>query len=71
MFIMVVQAFGTPEKQILIETVFAQRIQAAQGKSLYGFDLFKLLASSSYSAYSAGQSLWFPGWLEAINNDQN
>eukprot|EP00983_Pelagomonas_calceolata_P102095 1158766-Pelagomonas_calceolata.AAC.3 len=22
-------------------------------------------------AYSAGQSLWLPGWLEAINNNQN
>ena len=32
------QAFGTPEKQILIEPVFAQWIQAAQGKTAYGFD---------------------------------
>ena len=38
------QAFGTPEKQILIEPVFAQWIQAAQGKTAYGFDF--LLASS-------------------------
>ena len=33
-----VVAFGQPEKQILIEPVFAQFIQAASGKALYGFD---------------------------------
>jgi len=65
----VMQAFGTPEKQILIEPVFAQWIQAAHGKSLYGFDL--LLSSSASPAVSASQSLWLPGWLEAINNNQN
>jgi hypothetical protein len=35
----VVVAFGTPEKQILVEPVFAQWIQAAHGKLLYGFDV--------------------------------
>jgi photosystem I P700 chlorophyll a apoprotein A2 len=65
----VMLAFGTPEKQILIEPVFAQWIQAAQGKALYGFDF--LLSSSSSAAYANGQSLWLPGWLEAINNNQN
>jgi photosystem I P700 chlorophyll a apoprotein A2 len=65
----VMLAFGTPEKQILIEPVFAQWIQAAHGKSLYGFDF--LLSSSSSSAAAAGQALWLPGWLEAINNNQN
>src|SRR3712207_2068800 len=49
----VVVAFGTPEKQILIEPVFAQFIQGAHGKALYGFDL--LLSSSSSVAFSAGQ----------------
>jgi len=44
----VMQAFGTPEKQILIEPVFAQYIQAAQGKSIYGFGL--LLASQENPA---------------------
>ena len=63
------QAFGTPEKQILIEPVFAQWIQAAQGKTAYGFDY--LLASSSSAASVAGQSIWLPGWLQAINNDSN
>jgi photosystem I P700 chlorophyll a apoprotein A2 len=63
------QAFGTPEKQILIEPVFAQWIQAAQGKALYGFDV--LLASSSSPAATASQSVWLPGWLSAINGSTN
>jgi len=57
----VMQAFGTPEKQILIEPVFAQYIQAAQGKSIYGFDV--LLASQGNPANVASQSIWLPGWL--------
>jgi len=65
----VVQAFGTPEKQILIEPVFAQWIQASHGKALYGFDV--LLSSSGSVAFAAGQSLWLPGWLEGINNNSN
>merc|ERR1739848_752136 len=32
----VVQAFGHSERQILIEPVFAQWIQAASGKMIYG-----------------------------------
>merc|ERR1712100_548600 len=35
----VVVAFGTPEKQILVEPVFAQWIQASSGKAMYGFDV--------------------------------
>ena len=58
------QAFRTPENQILIEPVFAQWIQAANGKSLYGFDF--LLSSSTSSAASASQRLWLPGWLELL-----
>jgi photosystem I P700 chlorophyll a apoprotein A2 len=65
----VMQAFGTPEKQILIEPVFAQWIQASHGKTAYGFDL--LLSQPNSVAYSAGQSLWLPGWLEAINSNTN
>ncbi len=65
----VMQAFGTPEKQILIEPVFAQWIQASQGKTAYGFDL--LLSQTNSVAYSASQSLWLPGWLEAINSNTN
>nr|NP_045213.1 photosystem I P700 chlorophyll a apoprotein A2 [Cyanidium caldarium]Q9TLQ6.1 RecName: Full=Photosystem I P700 chlorophyll a apoprotein A2; AltName: Full=PSI-B; AltName: Full=PsaB [Cyanidium caldarium]AAF12881.1 unknown [Cyanidium caldarium]WDB00145.1 photosystem I P700 chlorophyll a apoprotein A2 [Cyanidium caldarium] len=65
----VVVAFGNPEKQILIEPIFAQWIQATSGKTLYGFNV--LLASSSSSATQAAQSLWLPNWLEAINNNNN
>ena len=65
----VMQAFGTPEKQILIEPVFAQWIQAAQGKTAYGFDF--LLSTSDSAASVASQSIWLPGWLQAINSDTN
>jgi len=64
-----VVAFGQPEKQILVEPVFAQFIQAASGKTLYGFDT--LLASTTSSASVASQELWLPNWLEAINNSKN
>ena len=39
----VVVAFGNPEKQILIEPVFAQFVQAAQGKMMYGLMLYYLI----------------------------
>jgi photosystem I P700 chlorophyll a apoprotein A2 len=64
----VIQAFGTPERQILIEPIFAQWIQAAQGKALYGFDV--LLASPNNTARLASQELWLPGWLTAINSSE-
>ena len=64
----VMLAFGTPEKQILIEPLFAQWIQAAHGQSLYGFDA--LLSSDQSLAYRA-DALWLPGWLNAINNQTN
>ena len=38
----VVVAFGNPEKQILIEPVFAQFVQAAQGKMMYGLSLIHI-----------------------------
>jgi photosystem I P700 chlorophyll a apoprotein A2 len=65
----VIQAFGTPERQILIEPIFAQWIQGAQGKALYGFDI--LLSSPNNQASLASQNIWLPGWLAAINNDAN
>nr|UNJ15970.1 photosystem I P700 chlorophyll a apoprotein A2 [Cyanidioschyzonaceae sp. 3]WDB00337.1 photosystem I P700 chlorophyll a apoprotein A2 [Cyanidiococcus yangmingshanensis] len=65
----VVVAFGNPEKQILIEPIFAQWIQATSGKALYGFHV--LLSSSTSNATTAAQQLWLPGWLEAINNESN
>jgi photosystem I P700 chlorophyll a apoprotein A2 len=63
----VVVAFGTPEKQILIEPVFAQWIQAAHGKALYGFDT---LLSNPDSITQTGAA-WLPGWLDAINSGTN
>uniref|UniRef100_A0A251VF88 photosystem I n=1 Tax=Helianthus annuus TaxID=4232 RepID=A0A251VF88_HELAN len=56
----VMLAFGTPEKQILIEPIFAQWIQSAHGKTSYGFDI--LLSSTSGPAFNAGRSIWLPGW---------
>ena len=64
----VVVAFGTPEKQILIEPVFAQFIQAAHGKALYGMDV--LLSNPDSFASNAGAA-WLPGWLDAINSGTN
>ncbi|KAL4184127.1 hypothetical protein AMTRI_Chr11g101820 [Amborella trichopoda] len=65
----VMLAFGTPEKQILIEPIFAQWIQSAHGKTSYGFDV--LLSSTNGPAFNAGRSLWLPGWLNAINENGN
>ncbi|KAK8934159.1 Photosystem I P700 chlorophyll a apoprotein A2 [Platanthera zijinensis] len=62
-------AFGTPEKQILIEPIFAQWIQSAHGKTSYGFDV--LLSSTNSPAFNAGRSIWLPGWLNAINENSN
>uniref|UniRef100_A0A1Y3BTX2 photosystem I n=1 Tax=Helianthus annuus TaxID=4232 RepID=A0A1Y3BTX2_HELAN len=45
----VMLAFGTPEKQILIEPIFAQWIQSAHGKTSYGFDI---LLSSRVARHS-------------------
>lgn len=68
----VVVAFGTPEKQILIEPVFAQWIQAAHGKLLYGFDtLLSNPDSVAYTAFPNYGNVWLGGWLDAINNGTN
>ncbi|MEM9213016.1 MAG: photosystem I core protein PsaB [Cyanobacteria bacterium P01_F01_bin.150] len=63
----VVMAFGTPEKQILVEPVFAQWVQAASGKALYGFEI---LLSNPDSAAN-GAAAWLPGWQNAINSNGN
>ncbi|CAK7323961.1 unnamed protein product, partial [Dovyalis caffra] len=65
----VMLAFGTPEKQILIEPIFAQWIQSAHGKTSYGFDV--LLSSTNSPAFNAGRSIWLPGWLNAVNENSN
>merc|ERR1719305_1610021 len=56
-----VVAFGQPKKQILIEPVFAQWIQAASGKAIYGFDV--LLANTGGAASVASSKIWLPGWI--------
>ena len=68
----VVVAFGTPEKQILVEPVFAQWVQASSGKALYGFStLLSDPNSVAYTAYPNYANVWLPGWLDAINNESN
>jgi photosystem I P700 chlorophyll a apoprotein A2 len=68
----VMQAFGTPEKQILIEPVFAQWIQATSGKALYGFEvLLSNPDSIATTAWPNAGNVWLPGWLQAINSDNN
>jgi photosystem I P700 chlorophyll a apoprotein A2 len=64
-----VVAFGQPEKQILFEPLFAEYIQAASGKAVYEFNV--LLSSSTSPASVAGNQIWLPGWLDAINNPKN
>ncbi len=67
-----VVAFGTPEKQILVEPVFAQWIQAAHGKLLYGFDtLLSNPDSIAFTAWPNNGNVWLDGWLEAINSGSN
>ena len=64
----VVVAFGTPEKQILVEPVFAQFVQAASGKAMYGMDVLLSNPASSASLASAniaGEHYW----LDAINGN--
>ncbi|MBD2081203.1 photosystem I core protein PsaB [Leptolyngbya sp. FACHB-17] len=61
-------AFGVPEKQILIEPVFAQFVQASHGKALYGFNA---LLSNPDSIASNPGAAYLPGWLDAINSGTN
>jgi photosystem I P700 chlorophyll a apoprotein A2 len=65
----VVVAFGQSEKQILVEPIFAQWIQSASGKNIYGFHNF--LDSKSSFSYLASQNLWLPNWLNEINNSKS
>jgi photosystem I P700 chlorophyll a apoprotein A2 len=61
----VIQAFGTSEGQILIEPVFAQWIQSAHGKSIYGFEV--LLDSPRTLPAILSKNIWLAGWLKSIN----
>jgi photosystem I P700 chlorophyll a apoprotein A2 len=63
------QAFGTPEKQILIEPIFSQWIQASHGKLIYSYNT--LLSSELSSAFFASKDLWLPNWLTAINDSSS
>jgi photosystem I P700 chlorophyll a apoprotein A2 len=65
----VIWAFGTPERQILIEPLFAQWIQSAHGKRSYNFDI--LLSSPYNIARTRSNNIWLPGWLRSINNPTN
>jgi photosystem I P700 chlorophyll a apoprotein A2 len=62
----VIQSFGISESQILIEPVFRQWIQAAQGKYIYGFEV--LLSSPNALPTMYRDHIWLSGWLTAINN---
>ncbi|RZC81241.1 hypothetical protein C5167_043861 [Papaver somniferum] len=44
-------------------------IQSAHGKTSYGFDV--LLSSKNDPSFNAGQSIWLPGWLNVINENNN
>ncbi|MEL6402308.1 MAG: photosystem I core protein PsaB [Cyanobacteria bacterium J06626_4] len=65
-------AFGAAEKQILVEPVFAQWIQAFHGKTLYGISsLLSNPDSVATTAWPNYGNVWLPGWLEGINNGAN
>jgi photosystem I P700 chlorophyll a apoprotein A2 len=67
----VVVAFGTPEKQILVEPVFAQFVQAASGKAIYGMNLLLANPDSLVSNAPGPGAVWLPGWLDAVNAGNN
>ncbi|MEN8444442.1 MAG: photosystem I core protein PsaB [Cyanobacteria bacterium J06555_13] len=65
-------AFGSPDKQILIEPVFAQWNQAIHGKALYGISsLLSNPESVATTAWPNHANVWLPNWLEAINSGTN
>jgi len=67
----VVVAFGTPEKQILVEPVFAQFVQAASGKAVYGMNVLLSNPDSLVSNAPGPGAVWLPGWLEGLNSGNN
>jgi photosystem I P700 chlorophyll a apoprotein A2 len=67
----VVVAFGTPEKQILVEPVFAQFVQASSGKAIYGLNILLANPDSLVSNAPGPGAVWLPGWLDAVNAGNN
>jgi photosystem I P700 chlorophyll a apoprotein A2 len=67
----VVVAFGTPEKQILVEPVFAQFVQAASGKAVYGMNVLLSNPDSLVSNAPGPGAVWLPGWLQGLNAGNN
>ena len=67
----VVVAFGAPEKQILVEPVFAQFVQAASGKAVYGMDVLLSNPNSLVSNAPGPGAVWLPGWLDGLNSGNN
>jgi photosystem I P700 chlorophyll a apoprotein A2 len=67
----VVVAFGTPEKQILVEPVFAQFVQASSGKAIYGLNVLLANPDSLVSNAPGPGAVWLPGWLDAVNSGNN
>ncbi len=67
----VVVAFGAPEKQILVEPVFAQFVQAASGKAVYGMNVLLSNPDSLVSNAPGPGAVWLPGWLEGLNSGNN
>jgi photosystem I P700 chlorophyll a apoprotein A2 len=67
----VVVAFGTPEKQILVEPVFAQFVQASSGKAIYGLNILLANPDSLVSNAPGPGAVWLPGWLDAVNSGSN
>ncbi|NJM95474.1 MAG: photosystem I chlorophyll a apoprotein A2, partial [Acaryochloridaceae cyanobacterium CSU_5_19] len=65
----VVVAFGTPEKQILPEPIFAEWVQSLHGKLLLGFQgLLSDPSSIASTAWPNYGDVWLPGWLDTVNN---
>jgi photosystem I P700 chlorophyll a apoprotein A2 len=68
----VVVAFGTPEKQILVEPVFAQWIQAVHGKTALWLRHPTLQSRQHcYDRLAKSRQRLAAGWMDAINSGSN
>ena len=54
-----------PKREPMTAEIYKKLLQAASGKAVYQFNV--LLSSSTSPATVAGNQIWLPGWLEAIN----